>query len=49
MMELENDGEDEFSSIQQFCDYLNKHGDRQYEIAHTLGVVGNYPIKTGYL
>ena len=35
MMELENDGEDEFSSIQQFCDYLNKHGDRQYEIAHT--------------
>ena len=49
MMELENDGEDEFSSIQQFCDYLNKHGDRQYEIAHTLGVVGDYPIKTGII
>ena len=49
MMELENDGEDEFSSIQQFCDYLNKHGDRQYEIAHTRGVIGDYPIKTGII
>ena len=49
MMELENDGEDEFSSIQQFCDYLNKHGDRQYEIAHTHGVIGDYPIKTGII
>ena len=49
MMELENDGEDEFSSIQQFCDYLNKHGDRQYEIAHTHGVIGVYPIKSGII
>ena len=49
MMELENDGEDEFSSIQQFCDYLNKHGDRQYEIAHTHGMIGDYPIKTGII
>ena len=49
IMELENDGEDEFSSIQQFCDYLNKHGDRQYEIAHTHGFVGDYPIKTGII
>ena len=49
MMELENDGEDEFSSIQQFCDYLNKHGDRQYEIAHTHGLIGDYPIKTGII
>jgi len=49
MMELENDGEDELSSIQQFCDYLNKHGDRQYEIAHTHGVIGDYPIKTGII
>ena len=47
LMEIENDGEDEFSSIQQFCDYLNKHGNRQYKIAYTHGVVGNYPIKTG--
>tara|TARA_Y100001954_G_scaffold21843_1_gene19967 strand:- start:966 stop:2606 length:1641 start_codon:yes stop_codon:yes gene_type:complete len=49
MMELENDGEDEFSSIQQFCDYLNKYGQRQYEIAHTHGVIGDYPIKTGII
>ena len=49
MMELENDGEDEFSSIQQFCDYLNKHGDREYEIAQTHGLVGDYPIKTGII
>ena len=49
LMELENDGEDEFSSIQQFCDYLNKHGDRQYEIAHTHGLIGDYPIKTGII
>ena len=49
MMELENDGEHELSSIQQFCDYLNKHGERQYEIAHTLGVIGDYPIKTGII
>ena len=49
MMELENDGEDEFSSIQQFCDYLNKYGDSQYEIAHTHGLIGDYPIKTGII
>ena len=49
LMEIENDGEDEFSSIQQFCDYLNKHGDREYEIAHTHGVIGDYPIKTGII
>mgnify|MGYP006425389133 FL=1 len=49
MMELENDGEDELSSIQQFCDYLNKHGDRQYEIAQTNGLISDYPIKTGII
>ena len=49
LMELENDGEDEFSSIQQFCDYLNKHGHRQYEIAQTNGLIGDYPIKTGII
>ena len=38
LMEIENDGEDEFSSIQQFCDYLNKYGYRQYEIAQTNGL-----------
>ena len=49
LMEIENDGEDEFSSIQQFCDYLNKHGDRQYEIAQTNGLISDYPIKTGII
>lgn len=49
MMEIENDGEDEFSSIQQFCDYLNKHGYRQYVIAYTNGYIGDYPIKTGII
>ena len=49
LMELENDGEDEFSSIQQFCDYLNKHGYRQYEIAQTNGLISDYPIKTGII
>ena len=49
LMELENDGEEQFSSIQQFCDYLNEHGDRKYEIAHTQGIVGDYPIKTGII
>ena len=49
LMEIENDGEDEFSSIQQFCDYLNKHGHRQYEIAQTNGLISDYPIKTGII
>jgi len=49
LMEIENDGEDEFSSIQQFCDYLNKHGYRQYEIAQTNGLISDYPIKTGII
>jgi uncharacterized protein len=49
MMEIENDGEDKLSSIQQFCDYLNKHGDRQYEIAQTNGLISDYPIKTGII
>lgn len=48
-MEIENDGEDEFSSIQQFCDYLNKYSQRQYEIAETNGLTGDYPIKTGII
>jgi len=49
LMEIENDGEDEFSSIQQLCDYLNEQGDRKYEIAYTQGIVGDYPIKTGII
>ena len=49
LMEIENDGEDEFSSIHQFCDYLNKHGHRQYEIAQTNGLISDYPIKTGII
>ena len=49
MMELENDGEDEYSSIQQFCDFLNIDGNRHYVIAFTTGLVGSYPIKTGIL
>ncbi len=49
MMEIENDGEDKLSSIQQFCDYLNKHGHRQYEIAQTNGLISDYPIKTGII
>ena len=49
MMELENDGEDEFSSIQQFCDYLNLNGNRNYKIAATNGLVGDNLIKTGII
>ena len=49
MMELENDGEDEFSSIQQFCDYLNLNGNRNYKFEPSFGKVGEDLIKTGII
>lgn len=49
MMELENDGEGELSSIQQFCNFLNLNGDRTYTISHSNGIESTYPIKTGII
>lgn len=49
MMELENDGEGELSSIQQFCNFLNLNSDRTYTISHSNGVESTYPIKTGII